>query len=887
MADPIGVVGTAVGVVSFGLQLYSAVATYVDALDGRRDDLASTRAKLDSLRDSLTTIQSALPSSPSTGTSTIPPIVTECKAELDQLEVLLQDLVGSNASGNKLKERIRTLKFPFRRDSLMKLEDRLHKTNSVFQTALSVLNLNKSIDNERRFTNVETTTAQIPAINTNVVQISTDVQNLRVDIGNMSTNVNSTISTMNSNNNEALSRLDFSVTQLTATAGQNLPQISNSIASIEQRMQSLSALEERPRSLSLLEQILGIQDAPVQATPQLALQRLLAKPSQSREIYDSLSHSINQETSVGALSDMIVELVQAGLPADDYDERGRTPVTEVALFEHLFLTKGLLPVLYKAAPDPVRLSNEVFDCGPLSAAITAQKDEEQIHDLINANNIFEVNSFGQTPVHLAAGTGNAKVLLALLRAEGTRDIVHARDTSGQDAITYAAFNSRVSCYNGSNPVFCSKCCCTSTLDVLLSADGFFDDYLHDLRGCQYFPNYTQAASHSWKLRFFTEIKLRRDELRQLALSYLEVGDIHRYKLDGDSVLDHHGAEVIECLTEMGIEVPARFQNSFLDSRQGASIYRLLSHHNKHDAQLLLDLGFRDLDEPDELGFTPLMTIPPYSSDDAELMLWFVEHGADLARIIPDTGLNNKHGCSTVAHLMARKWVGSVYRSATHAMSNIAPVSTVDGCKCYCSETGCTPASILFSYFAKGYPFRDWHQQQKIINVVSRLAEFLEDNDIDMTIHRHACLSALRMLTFEALEIRHTCGCRCLGMYWTSDDLLSSEDVEDIWEEDAHLIDRLNELQTQFETSFDESGMSFNAFLVKLWIPRMEIVLQELDQVELSEAERGDAELLGVEWDSCEVQYSPQQGSQDYDDLDLHPPMNLQEYLRAIRKIAEE
>jgi hypothetical protein len=143
MADPIGIVGTAVGVVSFGLQLYSAVATYIDALDGRKDDLASAHAQLDSLRDSLTTIQSALPvsSSVSTSTSTVPPIVTQCKTELDQLERLLQDLIGSNTSGSKLKERMKTLKFPLRRDSLMKLEDRLHKTNSVFQTALSVLNL--------------------------------------------------------------------------------------------------------------------------------------------------------------------------------------------------------------------------------------------------------------------------------------------------------------------------------------------------------------------------------------------------------------------------------------------------------------------------------------------------------------------------------------------------------------------------------------------------------------------------------------------------------------------------------------------------------------------------------------------------------------------------
>jgi hypothetical protein len=157
-------------------------------------------------------------------------------------------------------------------------------------------NRSKSLDNERRITDVEAATARVPTINTNVIQIFTDVKELRGDVGNMSTNINSAISTMNSKNNDFLSRLDLSLAQLTAAAGQSLPQISNGIASIEQRMQSLSDLEERLQTLSSLEQILGMQDARVQATPQFTLQRLLAKPSRSREIYDSISHSASMET---------------------------------------------------------------------------------------------------------------------------------------------------------------------------------------------------------------------------------------------------------------------------------------------------------------------------------------------------------------------------------------------------------------------------------------------------------------------------------------------------------------------------------------------------------------------------------------------------------------
>lgn len=532
----------------------------------------------------------------------------------------------------------------------------------------------------------------------------------------------------------------------------------------------------------------------------------------------------------------------------------------------------------------------VFDCGPLSTAITAQKDEEQINDLINASNILEVNSFCQTPLHLAAATGRAKVLSALLRVKDTHDIIHARDTNGNDVFTYTAFYSGVSCHNKKNPVFCFGCCCTSTLDVLLSVDGLFDDYLHSLKGCERLLYHFRLASHSWKLRFFTEIKLRRNELRQLALSYLEDGDIHCYKLNGDGVLDHHGAEVIVSLTEMGIEVPARIRDSFLDPVQCASIYRMLPYLTEHEAQLLFDLGFRDIDEPDELGFTPLMLLRTTLNSAMALMLWFVEHGANLARKLPNPGLKNNHSCPTIAHLMAQKYSNST-SAAAHIMSKIAPVITKDRCKCYCTGSGCTPASILFFHVTgrpmwkddhvDGSPLRYWQEQQKVtIDRVSRLAKLFRKENITLKLHRHVRVAALRMLTFQALGIRHTCGCR------DSDEVpFSADDVEEIRKEDVNLSGLLEKLQTEFENSFDNSGMDFVTFLFKRWIPRMKIVFQELDQVVLSEDERGDAESLGVKWDSCEVQYGPEQITKV--DGDFRRPRTLQEYLRAIQKIAEE
>ncbi|KAF7536096.1 hypothetical protein G7054_g4822 [Neopestalotiopsis clavispora] len=340
-----------------------------------------------------------------------------------------------------------------------------------------------------------------------------------------------------------------------------------------------------------------------------------------------------------------------------------------------------------------------------------------------------------------------------------------------------------------------------------------------------------------------------------------------------------------------------------------SIYRMLAAWlGKHEAQLLFDLGFRDIDEPDELGHTPLIKRILHSlllrrdymlghNKDPSLIFWFVQQGVDLSKTAPDLGLNYHHNCSTVAHLVSNDLGGCILYATpedAHIVSKIASLDTTDDCKCYCTETGCTTASILLyhiidrnsvhtKYRQDGdgtrLRFREEHHIV-LMDLVSSVAEFFDYHHVDLTIYRHVYLATFRMLTFEALGIRHTCGCRSWSISSTSDDSLSGEDVEDIWEEDAHLIDRLNELQPEFDTSFDESGMGLKAFLVELWVPHMELVFQELNQVELSEAEVRDAESLGVKWDTCEEQRGMQHHRQPHS-------KTLQEYLRAIREIAEE
>jgi hypothetical protein len=144
MADPVGILGTATGVVSLGLQVYRSISDYLDDLEARDHDLASARAQLQVLRHSIAVIETALPTfGPSLRAVTDPAIlaIAACQAELGNLEGTVQELTPGQASSSRVKAHIRTLTYPFNRSSLLKIEDRLQKTNSSFQIALAALDM--------------------------------------------------------------------------------------------------------------------------------------------------------------------------------------------------------------------------------------------------------------------------------------------------------------------------------------------------------------------------------------------------------------------------------------------------------------------------------------------------------------------------------------------------------------------------------------------------------------------------------------------------------------------------------------------------------------------------------------------------------------------------
>lgn len=141
------IVGTAVGVVSLGLQLCTSVSDYLDGLKCARYEIASVSRQLECLGIALEILQ--------TGLQRIGPIeeaaehaVQRCvgsvEAEMKELSGFLDDVkhqVPGEGVRSWIVEQKKKAYYPFSRASLQKLETRLTAVNTVLSTAIQAMDL--------------------------------------------------------------------------------------------------------------------------------------------------------------------------------------------------------------------------------------------------------------------------------------------------------------------------------------------------------------------------------------------------------------------------------------------------------------------------------------------------------------------------------------------------------------------------------------------------------------------------------------------------------------------------------------------------------------------------------------------------------------------------
>lgn len=148
MSDPLSTAASVAGLVSLGLQVYSGVSTYLDAVQGRDDDLESARQNAKNLEETLRFIEQSIPrlqANHQIHVVTISKCVQSCRIQLTSLQDLLHKLGASpNLSGSfrdDVRDRKKKLAYPFHRSNLDRLESQLGKVYGTLQTALQVLEM--------------------------------------------------------------------------------------------------------------------------------------------------------------------------------------------------------------------------------------------------------------------------------------------------------------------------------------------------------------------------------------------------------------------------------------------------------------------------------------------------------------------------------------------------------------------------------------------------------------------------------------------------------------------------------------------------------------------------------------------------------------------------
>ncbi|KAH3997504.1 hypothetical protein HBI81_126820 [Parastagonospora nodorum] len=207
--------------------------------------------------------------------------------------------------------------------------------------------------------------------------------------------------------------------------------------------------------------------------------------------------------------------------------------------------------------------------------------------------------------------------------------------------------------------------------------------------------------------------------------------------------------------------------------------------------------------------------------------WLLEHGARAFWIHPVF-------LTTPVHIYVRNFVRSAARyESTERLEKVSDLLLLghpDSCVCYCSKGGCR---IIGGTLAKPCWEIPWSDSYDWL--FSRQRRKRIDRAIQPHIFRLAqknCTATwmssaiLRVLTFDALSLTHTCCCRVEGEISNHFQRPTPEEAKVIYELERDDIELLENLTTDFELKWATYTKPFVTFMNRIWKPRMRAVSAE-------------------------------------------------------------
>ena len=363
---------------------------------------------------------------------------------------------------------------------------------------------------------------------------------------------------------------------------------------------------------------------------------------------------------------------------------------------------------------------------------------------------------------------------------------------------------------------------------------------------------------------------QRRKLQALVSDYLPESSVWAHLSVEDKLLDRYMFDAVAALKQHHVSVPFPLK---LNEYKG-TVYHLLGLTSDM-LNSLWKAGFRDINEPDSRGRTPLIlpdfvvTRPDCLEVYLERVHWFLDKGVDPDQRFQDTHQNSywkcnvRDGCScmksghTAMHFLAvnlsktgllfKYQDQSPYLKDTRAravLRDIVNNETRDACKCACSLAGCQANNILvktilstsftFAFiFFRNLPFEDIFRMAIWPVPAAKANDFISETTF---------VGIIRALTFRVLGLTHTC-CRESDDSYFELQLTPFEDEDDISEihdEEREDLQLLEDLLLEFEQHRRESPSSYRKFLNGYWSSRMREVLSEQSTLdEMSDEESLD------------------------------------------------
>lgn len=481
----------------------------------------------------------------------------------------------------------------------------------------------------------------------------------------------------------------------------------------------------------------------------------------------------------------------------------------------------------------------------------------------------ERGPWGQTALHVSTFWPQGMHLIFELAGESVEDVINIEDDDGKTALDYAVnlreFDSVIILVIHGNV----------EMDIEDASNLF---KLQDSRPSQE------------TLDFFAHLLVDgRRHLYHLAAPILRFKKRQKRRTPSfnlDPILQESAFIVVKLLAAMGFGIPIGFRHV-----QPGSIYHSLYSPSVELLEAIYKAGFSRTNVS-YLGFHPLMTMKMHQPlrtcafgplekicDDTtallEVIIWFVDHGADLGRPIPraaiigsleyhdeDRQFRMIHQLSEeLGHFMGAPLAetDNVEQPLTSMLCEMVTSPDVDPCTCLCSPGGCTAISVFARKSHDNHSLR----KNEAVRVIASLDPDSEDTP-------RVVSGLLRLTIFEQLGMRHTC-CKYIhegrGRYNRGEmimageyqilELKDPEEIAELQEEDKHLSERLEELVLEFDEQYRSLGKPFIEFFTEYVEPRMDEIDAEEESLspEEEEAIRNTGVILHDTRDQVEREFS--------------------------------